>query len=128
VERDAQAEPLSIAGEDVGGSQTVPLVVLTGLDTVSYGEIVSGVLGHSGRAILLGGPTLGNVEQLHRFDFDDGSRAWLAAATFQPVGLAAGAWDGVGLAPDVSVPTRWDLFRQETDPALAAAVELLQTP
>ena len=104
------------------------LNVLTGLDTVSYGEVVSGVLGHSGRATLLGGTTLGNVEQLHRFDFPDGSRAWLAAATFQPLGLSPGAWDDLGIAPDVSVPTRWDLFREETDPALAAAVELLQAP
>lgn len=128
VARDAQAEPLTIQGEDVGGSQTVPLVVLTALDTVSYGEIVSGILGGSGRATLLGGPTLGNVEQLRLFDFAGGSRAWLATRTFQPLGLAPGAWDGVGILPDVSVPTRWDLFRPDTDPALAAAVELLQAP
>jgi hypothetical protein len=58
----------------------------------------------------------------------DGSRAWLAASTFQPTGLAPSAWEGVGVAPHVAVPTRWDLFREETDPALAAAVERLQGP
>jgi hypothetical protein len=30
--------------------------------------------------------------------------------------------------PDVLLRTRWDLFSEETDPALAAAVDLLLEP
>jgi carboxyl-terminal processing protease len=118
-------DPLDIQPEDVGGSQSIPLVVLVGVDTVSYGEVVSGVLRLAGRARIIGEPTLGNVEQLRRYDFDDGSRAWIASATFEPLGQAAGVWEDTGIIPDVLMPTRWDLFTEANDPALAAAVELV---
>ena len=128
VARDATAQPLALAGEDVLGSQTVRLIVLADRRTSSYAEIAAGVLQQAGRAAVVGGPTRGNVEQLSAWDFADGSRAWLAARTFEPVGLAPGAWEGVGIVPDVSVPTRWDLFTEATDPAIAEAVELLLAP
>ncbi len=35
-----------------------------------------------------------------------------------PERLEAGAWEGQGVSPDVSVPTRWDLFTEAPDPAL----------
>jgi C-terminal peptidase prc len=111
--------------EDVGGSQTVPLVVLTDRGTMSYAEIFAGVLQRSGRAKIVGGRTAGRVEVLHAVDFADGSRLWLAAETFAPVGLAPGTWENGGVVPDVSVPTRWDLFSEATDPAFARAVSLL---
>ena len=122
----AGREPLEFAPEDVGGSQSVPLVVLVGGDTVSYAEIFSGVLRAAGRARLVGERTPGNVEQLHRYDFEDGSRAWLASATFEPPGETAGAWEESGLVPDFVVPARWELFTEPTDPGLAKAVELLR--
>ncbi len=128
VTRDAEAEPFTITASDAGGSQSLPLVALIDRNTVSYGEIVSGVLQHSDRATLLGGRTAGNVEQLFRYDFANGSRAWLATRSFAPNGLPPGFWEGTGVLPDVSVPTRWDLFSEATDPALAEAVELLLAP
>jgi carboxyl-terminal processing protease len=128
VARDDAATPFAVFAEDVAGSQTVPLVVLTDADTVSYGEIFAGVLQRSGRATLVGGPTAGNVEQLLSYAFADGSRAWLATRTFQPVGLAPSAWEGVGVLPDVPKPTRWDLFTEASDPALAEAIRILQGP
>ena len=118
-------DPLDLLPEDIGGSQTVPLVVLVGVDTVSYGEILSGVLRLRGRAPIVGAPTLGNVEQLRRYDFEDGSRAWIASAAFEPLGQSNGIWENTGITPDVLVPTRWDLFTEANDPALATAVELL---
>ncbi len=124
VSRESQ-DALNLEPEEVGGSQTVPLVVLVGVDTVSYGEIVSGVLRLSGRARIVGEPTLGNVEQLRAYDFEDGSRAWIASATFEPLGQANGIWEETGIIPDVIVPTRWDLFTEANDPGLAKAVELL---
>jgi len=119
------SEPLELQPEDIGGSQTVPMVILVDVDTVSYAEILSGVLRLAGRAQIVGGRTLGNVEQLRRYDFDDGSRAWIASATFEPLGQAAGVWEDTGIIPDVNIPTRWDLFTEAADPALAKAVELL---
>lgn len=124
ISRDGQ-DALNLTPVDVGGSQTVPLVTLVGPDTVSYGEIVSGVLRLSGRSQIVGTRTLGNVEQLHEYDFEDGSRAWIATATFEPLGEANGIWEQTGIIPDVVVPTRWDLFTEADDPALAEAVALL---
>jgi C-terminal processing protease CtpA/Prc len=117
---------LVIAAEDIGGSQDVPLVVLADRDTESFAEIFTGVLQLSGRASVIGAPTAGNVETLHKYDYADGSRAWIASEAFAPAGLEAGAWEGDGVSPDVSAPTRWDLFTEATDPALARAVEELQ--
>jgi carboxyl-terminal processing protease len=117
--------PLELQAEDINGSQTVPLAILVDLGTASYGEIFSGVLRVAGRATILGQNTLGNMEVLHAFDFDDGSLAWIAAETFEPVGEANGIWERTGIIPDISVPTRWDLFTESNDPALAQAVEVL---
>jgi carboxyl-terminal processing protease len=121
-----QAFDVPLFPEDVAGSQAVPLAILADRDTVSFGELFTGVLQNAGRATVLGGTTAGNVELLSGFDFKDRSQAWIATFAFEPVGLSAGAWEGVGIVPDELVPTRWDLFTEETDPALARAVEVLQ--
>jgi carboxyl-terminal processing protease len=121
-----QSFDLTLVAEDLVGSQTVPLVILADRDSVSFGEVVPGVLQRAGRATIVGGKTAGNVEALSGFDLQDKSQAWIATFAFQPIGLLPGAWEGVGIQPDESVPTRWDLFTEETDPALARAVEVLQ--
>ncbi|MEZ4672092.1 MAG: hypothetical protein R3E39_29655 [Anaerolineae bacterium] len=77
---------------------------------------------------IIGVTPLGNVERLRRCDLEDDSRAWLASETFQPLNLVNGIWEETGIVPDVLLPTRWDLFTEATDPALAKAVELLQQP
>lgn len=122
-----RSESLNIQGEPVSNSQSVPLVVLVDVDTVSFGEIMSGILQNEGRATVVGQTTLGNVETLWGYDLEDGSRAWIAVQTFQPNNLQAGIWEDTGIVPDIRVPTRWDLFTEATDPALASAVELLST-
>jgi carboxyl-terminal processing protease len=116
---------LVIKGEDIGGSQKVPLVVLVGRGTVSFGEVMSGVLQASGRATVIGETSFGNVETLSAFDFSDGSRAWLAKETFNPDDARYGPWEDTGVEPDVTVPTRWDLFTEANDPALAASLQAL---
>lgn len=116
---------LVITPEDVGGSQRLPLVVLVGPGTVSFGEILSGVLQARGRARVVGQTTLGNVETLTGYDFADGSRAWIAHETFDPDDATYGPWEETGIVPDVNAPVRWDLFTEADDPALAAALDLL---
>ena len=61
--------PLEITGNPIGNSQTVPLVVLVSKDTVSYGEIFSGVLQDIGRARIVGQATSGRVETSARLYF-----------------------------------------------------------
>src|SRR5690606_33776243 len=123
VSRD-ETRPFEIEAEDVGGSQDVPLVVLVGVATASFGEVMSGVLQNSDGAVVMGETSPGNVETLWGYEFENGARVWLAFATFQPVGLDVAVWEDTGIVPDVEVPTRWDLFTEATDPALAAAVDL----
>ena len=99
--------------------------MLVGPDTESYAEIMAGVLQQQGRATLVGAPTHGNVEQLNRFDLPEGWRLWLATTAFRPMGGELGSWERTGIVPDVSLPTRWDLFTEATDLALAVAIDLL---
>lgn len=117
--------PLDVEAHEIGNSQTVPLVVLVDLETVSFAEVLSGVLQNSGRAQVVGQTTLGNVEVLWGYDFDDGSRAWIAHNAFEPEGLDLGVWEETGIVPDVRAPTRWDLFSEATDPAFPVALDLL---
>ncbi len=95
---------------------------------VYFGEVFAGVLQNSGRASFVGEPTRGNVEVLYGYAFIDGSELWLAHATFEPLGLPAGVWEGVGVQPDVMVPMTWELFSEADDPGLATAVGVLQGP
>jgi carboxyl-terminal processing protease len=117
-------DPLEIEADPVENSHEVPLVVLVAEDTISYGEIVSGILQDIGRARIVGQTTLGNVEQLRRYDFDDGSRAWLASSRFAPANSQAD-WEATGIVPDVEVIADWTSFTFETDPGVAAAIALL---
>lgn len=123
ISREEQ-RPLDIAAEDVAGSQALPLVVLVGTNTVSFGEIFAGVLQDVGRARLVGETTQGNVEILWPYDFEDGSRAWIARENFRPLNSSAD-WETTGIRPDVPAPAEWDEFTLANDPGVAAAVELL---
>ncbi len=118
------SRPLRITPRDVQGSQSVPLVVLIGGDTISYGEVFAGVLQDQGRARLVGQTTAGNVETLHGYNLDDGSRLWIAEERFVPAVSQAG-WEGIGVQPDVEVVATWQTYSIEDDPILAAALQLL---
>ena len=116
--------PLEITANPIGNSQTVPMIILVSKETVSFGEIFSGVLQDSGRARIVGQATAGHVETLHGFTFADGSRAWIAQERFDPVNSHAD-WKRRGVRPDVEVYADWDTFTFDSDTAVAAAVKLL---
>jgi C-terminal peptidase prc len=118
-------DPLRVRGTDVGGSQDVPLVILVGKKTASFGEVFSGVLQETQSALVVGRTTDGNVEILFGHDFEDGSQAWIAQETFLPP--SGTDWEETGIVPDVEIPLDWDEFTSEDDPQLEAAVELLNT-
>lgn len=117
--------PFIIQGEPIGNSQSVPVVVLVGERTASFGEVFAGVLAVSGRATIVGVTTGGNVELLNAITFDDGSRVWLAQSTFQPAGMPPGVWESSGIVPDVTVHGLWHEFTEVDDPGLARAIEVL---
>lgn len=121
VNRIARPQALNVVAERVGNSQTAPLVVLVGRSTASYAEVFSGALQARKRAVLIGGPTAGNIETLRRYDFEDGSAVWIAEQTFQlPDGSG---WEGKGLTPDVVVTAEWDEFTADSDPSVRAALD-----
>ena len=117
-------EPLRVQGIDVGGSQHAPLVILVGRETASFAEVLSGVLREAGRAQIVGRATLGNIETTYGYDFEDGSRAWIAQETFRPP--SGTDWEKTGIVPDVEIPLDWDEFTVEDDPQLEAALDLLR--
>ena len=123
VSRDS-ARPLDITANEIQNSQTVPLIVMVSKDTVSFGEIFAGVMKDSGRAKIVGETSLGNVEVLHGFDFEDGSEVWLAAETFHSA-FSNTNWEETGIIPDVQAFAAWDTFYFETDPSIKASVEIL---
>jgi len=121
--------PLEIRrGMDFNGSQTVPLVVLVGLDTVSYGEVFAGVLKDIGRAYIIGETTAGNVETLWGYEFEDGSRAWIAHESFRPLKHPDQNWEVTGIIPDQTVLVHWDEYTTEDDPLVKAALNHFDNP
>lgn len=119
----SEKRPFKIDANPINNSQTVPLVVLVGEDTVSFGEIFSGILQDQGRAKVVGQTTLGNVETLSGYDFNDGSRAWIARERFDPAHSHAN-WEKDGIIPDVVAFADWDTFNFENDPAVVAALKI----
>jgi carboxyl-terminal processing protease len=119
-----EKRPFIVRPNPINNSQTVPLVVLVGEDTVSYGEIFSGILQDESRAKIIGKTTLGNVETLHGYKFSDGSFAWIAQERFDPTHSHAN-WEKDGIVPDVQAFADWDTFTFENDPSVSAALKLL---
>jgi C-terminal processing protease CtpA/Prc len=125
IDRNQFQRPMRVRGNGIGGSDRLPLVVLVGPDTVSFGEIFSGILSDIGRAYLIGEPTEGNIELLWGYDFEDGSRAWLARETFRPLNHPDDDWETAGITPDMILSSNWDEVTTETDPLIQAALEYL---
>jgi len=115
---------LDVEANPIHNSQAVPIVVIVSEDTVSYGEIFAAVLRETGRAKVVGQTSLGNVEVLHGYDFDDGSQVWIAAETFDSA-FSELNFELTGIVPDVPAFAEWDTITFETDPSIAAALELL---
>jgi len=118
------SEPLNIVANPINNSQTVPLVVMVSEDTVSFGEVFAGIMRDSRGAKITGETSLGNVELLHGYSFDDGSMMWIAAEKFDSA-FSDIDWEETGIVPDITAYADWDTFNFETDPSIAAALELL---
>jgi carboxyl-terminal processing protease len=115
--------PFVVQPAGVGDSQTVPMVVLVGKGTVSFGEIFAGILQDEGRAKIVGESSSGNVETLHGYSFEDGSTVWIAEERFVSEHSRA-SWEGKGVEPDVKAYADWDTFTFESDPAVAASLRI----
>lgn len=92
----------------------LPLAVLIDGEVHSAAEGLAGALQASGRAVLVGSRTAGNVEAVLPFCLRDGSQVWLATGVLAP--LSGATWEGRGVRPDVEV---------EPERALEAARKVL---
>ena len=110
---------------DVNGSSMMPLAVLVGSVTASFGEIFSGVLQDIGRAYLIGTTTDGYVEILWGYDLEDGSQIWLAYETFRPMNHPDEDWEKTGITPDLTVAADFDEYTLQNDPAVLTALGYL---
>jgi len=120
-----QDHQLMIEGKDINGSQSIPLVILIGPDTASFGDIFSGILSDHNRAHLIGLQTEGNLEVLHIYDFSDGSRAWIARESFRPVLNPEQESEKNGIIPHQILSSNWDEFTFENKPVIQSAIQHL---
>ncbi len=103
--------------------RNVPLVVLVDEGSESASEMFTAALQYAGRARVVGVPSAGNTETIYPYDFDDGSRLWLAEEGFQrPDGSTL---EGTGVIPDEQIDVDWSEYSEEDDPHILRAIELI---
>ena len=120
-----EERPFRVEGQNIGDSQTIPLVVLISAETESYGEVFAGILKDTQRAYLIGVPTAGNIETLWGYDFEDGSRAWIAYETFRPYHNPEDDWEITGVSPHQVVRSDWSEVTLEGDAVVQSALDYL---
>ena len=112
-------EPGALYDELLG----LPVVVLTDDRMYSASEVTTSVLQNESRATVVGVTSPGDVEVLIPFDFEDGSRLYLAVQLFDLPGRVV---EGQGVIPDVPVLEDWTRYPFADDPQIAAAVGIIQ--
>jgi carboxyl-terminal processing protease len=119
--------PLQVVSRDISNSQQLPLVILVGRHTFSYGEVFAGILQDIGRAFLIGETTQGNVETLSGFNLADGSRAWIAYKSFHPINNPDSDWESTGIVPDLKLRANWYEHALENDPLILSSLDYLDS-
>lgn len=113
-------QAINVTGQDVNGSQEVPLVILVGENTTGLPEVLAGSLQAQGRATVIGENTPGAVETVTSFYLPDGSQAFIESTSFVlPNGDDIGA---TGIIPDISMDLGWDEVLPDRDPVLDRAI------
>ncbi|HEX8599981.1 MAG TPA: S41 family peptidase [Chloroflexia bacterium] len=102
----------------------IPLVILVDEGSESASEMMTAALQYAGRAQVVGVPSAGNTETVYPYDFDDGSRLWLAEEGFQlPDGTTL---EGTGVIPDEEIDVQWSEYPESEDPHILRAIELIK--
>ena len=114
---------IQVEGQDVFGSQDVPLVVLVGGNTSGTPEILAASLQAQERATVIGEKTPGSIEGATSYYLPDGSELFIQTTSFMlPNGVEVGT---EGVLPDVAVEAGWDEIHPDNDPVLDQAIEHL---
>ncbi|HEX6288114.1 MAG TPA: S41 family peptidase [Herpetosiphonaceae bacterium] len=120
-----ESYPLTITPSELSPSlKDLPLVVLVDRETESYAEIFAAVLQAQRGASVVGVNTAGNTETIYAYDFDDGSRLWVAQEGFR---LQDGSnLEGRGVLPDRSIGVDWMRFSEARDPHIVEAIQMIE--
>ena len=114
---------VQVQGQDVYGSQEVPLIVLVGQNTSGTPEILAASLQMHKRATVIGESTPGSIEGATSFYLPDGSELFVQTTSFVlPNGEEVGTQ---GVVPDITLEAGWDEIQPESDPVLERAIEHL---
>jgi carboxyl-terminal processing protease len=113
-----------INGQDLFGSQSVPLIILVGQNTTGSPEVLAASLQAYGRATIVGEATPGSIESTTTYNLPDGSLAFIETTSFRlPNGSDVG---NNGVKPDIQVEAGWEDILPNNDPVLEKAIELLE--
>ncbi|MEM7802202.1 MAG: S41 family peptidase, partial [Chloroflexota bacterium] len=104
--------------------QSLPLVILVGPETQGTPELVAGVLQDSGRAVLLGQPTPGDVEGVSSYYLPNGTQMVLPITSVETA-IQGNDIGADGLTPDLELSTDWDESTYTADPVIEAAQEFI---
>jgi C-terminal processing protease CtpA/Prc len=118
-----QNSALNVTGQDVLGSQDIPLVILIGPDTSGAPEIFAAAMAVNDRAKLIGMRSPGKTLGFRQIVLSDGSELIFANSSF----ISADGSDLAenGLTPHLTIDADWDEVTLASDPALIAAIEVL---
>jgi carboxyl-terminal processing protease len=119
----ADKQVVQVEGQDIYGSQEVPLIVLVGQNTSGTPEILAASLQMHKRATVIGENTPGAIEVASSYYLPDGSELFIQTTSFAlPNGEEIGTQ---GVVPDIPVEAGWDEIQPDDDPVLDKAIEYL---
>lgn len=115
-----ESETINITGQDFFGSQTIPLALLVGEQTYGAAEIFAAFAQASGRGIVIGAKTSGNIEATLGYPLQNGGQIFIASTSIRTdeienLGLS-------GFTPKIQVDATWDEIIAEQDPAIEQAL------
>ena len=113
-----------IEGQDISGSQTIPLAVLVGENTNGTAEIFAAAIQEKGRGIVIGSNSAGGIEALSSFALPNGGQILIASASFRVGENESLGIDGV--IPEVRVEAQWDDIIASEDPVIQQAIQSLE--
>jgi carboxyl-terminal processing protease len=119
-----ESDLIKIEGQDVFGSQSVPLVVLVGEQTYGAPEIFAAFVQSAQRGIVIGAPTSGNIERTVGYPLQNGGQIFIASASIRTNQI-----DNLGLSgftPDIQVNAKWDEIISSQDPVIEQALQFFK--
>ena len=118
-----QQQVVTITGQNLYSSQSVPLIILVGPHTSGFPEIFAASLKAGDRAIVIGGFTAGSIETSTTYYLPNGARLFVETTSFRL--LNGDEIGSTGVQPNVQLEAGWDEVLPNDDPVLNLAVEIL---